>query len=94
VSVSVFGIWPPQNGGNQSAGHPDHADGVILGGDQSGASGPSNVTPCGSPGVAAGGPTVAGGTLAGSLSFGIMSGGRIERENKPTSRECRQTNGR
>jgi len=86
VSVSVLGIAPDaQYGVNQSDGHPDHADGTIVGGRQSGGSAPVSTTPCGSPGVAAGGPTVAGGTLAGSFSFGIMSGGRIERrESQPT----------
>src|SRR5580765_8568538 len=85
VSVRVCGIAPPdQFGTHQSSGHPDHADGVIRGGDQP-TSSPVNITPAGSPGVADGGPTVAGGTSAGSLSFGTRSGGRIDLVNRPIS---------
>src|SRR5262245_21758357 len=68
VSVSVS-TWLIQFGVAQSAGHPDQ--GTTRGGPV-----PSlvaatlvTVTPCGSPGTAAGGPTVAGGTVAGSLPF-------------------------
>src|SRR4051812_24035512 len=83
VSVSRA-VCPPQLGGHQSAGHPDHADGVIVGGPAGGASSGSMVSPCGSPGVRVGGPTVPGATVAGSLPLGSSSGGRIERENQPT----------
>lgn len=75
------------DGGHQSAGQPDHADGIIRGGDHPGPGVSSSVTPCGSPGVTNwSGPTVAGGFRAGSFGFGVMSsggGGRIARVNKP-----------
>src|SRR3954469_24457514 len=77
-------VCAPQLGGHQSAGHPDHDDGVMLGGPAGGASSGSMVSPCGSPGVRVGGPTVPGATVAGSLPLGSSSGGRIERENQPT----------
>src|SRR5262245_32265816 len=74
---------PPHGGGHQSAGHPDQAEGRILGGGADGVSGPSRTTPLGSPGTAAGGPTVAGGTSSGGFGFGTTSsGGRIIRENR------------
>src|SRR5262249_25475777 len=88
VSVKRAKREPDQAGGHQSAGQPDQADGRIAGGDpQPGSGGPSTTTPEGSPGTADGGPAVAGGTSAGSFGFGVMSGGRIERENSPTPRE-------
>src|SRR5436305_14860312 len=68
----------------QSTGHPDQAVGVTAGGRGGGASAGAMVRPCGSPGVALGGPTVPGGTDAGSLLFGVSSGGRMERESQPT----------
>src|SRR3954463_5255463 len=77
-------VCPLQLGGHQSAGQPDHADGVMLGGPDGGASSGSMVRPCGSPAVGGGGPTVPGATVAGSLPLGSSSGGRIERENQPT----------
>src|SRR4051794_28282087 len=72
VSVSCWAC-PFHAGGHQSAGHPDHADGRIRGGVEPGEAGPSTSTPCGSPGTAAGGPTVAGGTDAGSFGLGTTS---------------------
>src|SRR3954469_12997169 len=78
-------VCPLQLGGHQSAGQPDHADGVMLGGPVGGASRGSMVRPCGSPAVRLGGPTVPGApAVAGSLPLGSSSGGRIERENQPT----------
>src|SRR4029077_3789334 len=69
-----------------SAGQPAHADAMILGSGGDGGESPTNVTPCGSPGVAAGGPTVPGATEAGSLPFGISSlGGRIARVHHATT---------
>jgi hypothetical protein len=85
VSVSVLSDEPDQFGVFHSAGHPDHADALIVGSDERGGGAPVNNTPCGSPGVADGGPTVAGGFEPGSLSFGISgSGGRIARVKSPT----------
>jgi hypothetical protein len=85
VSVSVLSDEPDQFGVFHSAGHPDHADARIVGNDERGGGAPVNSTPCGSPGVAEGGPTVAGGTDAGSFEFGISgSGGRIARVKSPT----------
>jgi hypothetical protein len=85
VSVSVLSDEPDQFGVFHSAGHPDHADARIVGNDDLGGGAPVNITPCGSPGVAEGGPTVAGGTDAGSFEFGISgSGGLIARMKRPT----------
>src|SRR5262252_6767040 len=86
VSVSVSLYPAPQFGGHQSDGQPDQADGMTLGGTPAGGLSPSMTTPDGSPGLAAGGPTVAGGTLAGSFGLGTMSsGGRIMRDSRPTA---------
>jgi hypothetical protein len=82
VSVNVDSDDPFQLGVFHSAGHPDHADGTIVGGTHAVVV-PVTSTPFGSPGRAEGGPTVPGGFSAGSLSFGV-SGGRIARVNKPT----------
>src|SRR5262245_18384211 len=68
----------------QSAGHPDHADGTIVGGTHDVESTLSRVTPWGSPATAVGGPTVAGVTAAGSFAFG-SDGGRIDLENQAIS---------
>src|SRR5262245_11049508 len=78
--------WPPHDGGHHSAGHPDHADGMILGGGPPDIVSASTMTPCGSPGLTSwSGPTVDGGTAAGSFGFGTMSsgGGVIALENQP-----------
>src|SRR4051812_40523672 len=83
VSVSWF-TRPSQFGGHQSAGQPDHAEGHIVGGGGPAGGSSATRTPCGSPGTAAGGPTVAGGTSAGSFGFGVtFVGGRIARCNHP-----------
>jgi hypothetical protein len=85
VSVRVLSDVPDQFGVFHSAGQPDQADGRMMGGVHGGAEAPVTATPCGSPGAAEGGPTVAGGTDAGSLEFGISgSGGRIARVKSPT----------
>src|SRR5215471_1733599 len=77
-------MYPPDchAGGHQSPGQPDQADGMIrAGGAHPGSAGPEIVTPCGSPGWTSwSGPTVDGGTWAGSFGFGVMSsGGLIDR---------------
>src|SRR5262245_9539572 len=88
VSVSFDCAHPFQYGGHQSAGQPDHADGMIDGGDPANVSVPATVTPCGSPGVTSwSGPTVEGGLAVGLFGFGTMSsGGRIALVNQPISR--------
>jgi hypothetical protein len=84
VSVRFERFDPDQFGVAHSAGHPDQADGRIVGGNHDDAV-PVTWTPCGSPGVATFAPTVAGGTDAGSLEFGISgSGGLIARVKRPT----------
>src|SRR4051794_15033898 len=71
VSVRSAGR-PPHNGVSHSAGQPDHADGrTDERGHAAGSPTATTCTPFGSPGVAAGGPTDAGGLSAGSLAFGI-----------------------
>src|SRR5262245_57325797 len=80
VSVSEPIRLEPQLGGHQSAGQPAQAEGRMVGGDEAGRDSPTTTTPEGSPGGALGGPAVAGGTSAGSLSLGVSgSGGRSDR---------------
>src|SRR5215471_11192423 len=78
VSVSRLPQPLPHCGVHQSPGQPDQATGRMTGGGpvNAGADGSqSKTTPSGSPGTALGGPTVAGGTSAGSFGFGVISGG-------------------
>src|SRR5580765_8356605 len=72
---------PFQFGVCHSPGHPDHADGRMVGGGMPGMPG-STCTPFGSPGLTFGGPTVPGAACAGVLSFGV-SGGWMARVKKP-----------
>jgi len=82
VSVSDANC-PPQFGVCHSAGHPDHADGLIVGKPGPAGPGSTKTTPSGSPGFTFGGPTVPGAAVTGSFPFGISgSGGRIARVNK------------
>src|SRR5262245_7859350 len=87
-AVSVSSCRRPfQLGVHQtSAGQPLHGAGRMIGGG-GGEPGPSSIRkPFGSPTRASGGPTVAGGTSAGSFGFGSRgSGGRIERVSRRTS---------
>src|SRR4029077_5900567 len=84
-AVSSTGPLPVYQLAFQSAGQPLQADGTIRVGPAGGTGGvaSSSVTPCGSPGLTLGGPTVPGVAVTGSFPFGI-SGGRIERVKRPT----------
>src|SRR5262245_56133738 len=81
MSVNAWALFA-HAGVHHSAGQPDQADGQIVGGgDAGGPSNSSSSTPCASPGTTSwSGPTVDGGTAAGSFGFGVTSsGGRIAR---------------
>jgi hypothetical protein len=81
-ATSERGSWIPpivQYGADHSAGHPDQGIGTIGGSWPAPGSGPSIVTPCGSPGTADGGPTVPGTDCAGVFGFGGIGSDAVGR---------------
>src|SRR5215475_2712771 len=84
-AISVSGVAPNQLGVAHSAGQPDQGIGRWIGGGGMTGAPCSTSRPLGSPGFHSVGPTVAGGTSAGSFGFGVISpGGRIERGRSET----------